>query len=391
MPGAHLIRTHSIVVMKLRMLLHGISTLISVVIISARQTHSNNASDHKLGQRILALYRVVDFMAQRPRQMNVDAIFGLTIAEAHVASTVNHEKLTVFHPRFRDVLIDILELCRRARRQAATVVLTKTKETAILNQVLNQPEIWQRPVAWSFGLLGPRPPPSENNTESSVLEYFYKGTPNETESDRCLSQLAQDYRRPLCQVSEPCAEMLTRNDGPRGYPLAHRLLYVVTAVAVSLSLIEISAGLAVWDTDLWGPDKSVLKITKYLRCMERDSTPFDKLIPAYCTAILQDAVDMEDTNFPAMSRDMICEQVILCGMAGYMEFANDHYAALILSWPNDAGCFTSLGFGEEIFRKRFKRESERMDYGCDNHATALAAASLSLLIRQFVETSDLTV
>ncbi|XP_046411257.1 UPF0764 protein C16orf89 homolog isoform X2 [Neodiprion fabricii] len=359
MPGAHLIRTHSIVVMKLRMLLHGISTLISVVIISARQTHSNNASDHKLGQRILALYRVVDFMAQRPRQMNVDAIFGLTIAEAHVASTVNHEKLTVFHPRFRDVLIDILELCRRARRQAATVVLTKTKETAILNQVLNQPEIWQRPVAWSFGLLGPRPPPSENNTESSVLEYFYKGTPNETESDRCLSQLAQDYRRPLCQVSEPCAEMLTRNDGPRGYPLAHRLLYVVTAVA--------------------------------LRCMERDSTPFDKLIPAYCTAILQDAVDMEDTNFPAMSRDMICEQVILCGMAGYMEFANDHYAALILSWPNDAGCFTSLGFGEEIFRKRFKRESERMDYGCDNHATALAAASLSLLIRQFVETSDLTV
>ncbi|XP_046735933.1 UPF0764 protein C16orf89 homolog [Diprion similis] len=359
MPGAHLIRTHSIVVMKLRMLLHSISALISVVILSARDTHSDNAIDDKLERRIIALYRVLDFMAQRPRQMNVDAIFGLTITEAHVASTVNHEKLKFFDPRFRDALIDVLELCRRAYRQAVTVVSTKTKETAILNQVLNQPEIWRWPIEWSFGLLGPRPPPSENNTESSVLQYFYKGTPNEIESDRCLSQLAQEYGGPVCQVSELCAKMLIRNDGPRGYPLAHRLLYVVTAVV--------------------------------LGCKERESTPFDKLIPAYCTAILQDAVDMEDANFPAMSRDMICEQVILCGMAGYMEFANDHYAALILSWPNDAGCFTSLGFGEEVFPKRFKRESERMDYGCENHATALGAASLSLLIRQFVETSNLTV
>lgn len=36
---------------------------------------------------------------------------------------------------------------------------------------------------------------------------------------------------------------------------------------------------------------------------------------------------------------------------------------------------------------RYKRETEKMDFGCDNHATALGAASLSLLIRNLVETA----
>lgn len=103
----------------------------------------------------------------------------------------------------------------------------------LVNRVLNRPEIWMRSIDWSFGSLGPRPPPSKNISRSSVVGYFFQGTPDEVESDRCIVQLAEDVENRVCQVSDHCADMLLKNDSPRGYPLTHRLLYVQTAIVVS--------------------------------------------------------------------------------------------------------------------------------------------------------------
>ncbi|XP_012269488.2 UPF0764 protein C16orf89 homolog [Athalia rosae] len=342
--------------MKLRTSFYGVATLLAVVILCTKQATSVDTGTAELARRISAFYKAVDFMARRPHQMNVDAVFGLTLSEAHLNRTLIHPNMKLFDLRLSKILSEVLEISQRARQRTKTVVKTSSADTAILNRVLNRPEIWTFPIDWTLGMLGPRPSPNEN-TPSSILAYFSKGTPNETESDRCMAQLAEDSSEENCQVSDQCADMLIKNDEPKGYPLSHRLLYVQVANA--------------------------------LGCSERDFKPFNKLLPAYCTSMLQDAVDLEDANFPLISRDLICEQVILCGMNGYLEFANDRYADLILSWQNSAGCFSSVGFSEndEVRQRRSKRESEGMDFGCDNHATSVGAASLALLIRQYVETS----
>lgn len=69
-------------------------------------------------------------------------------------------------------------------------------------------------------------------------------------------------------------------------------------------------------------------------------------------------------------------------MEGFLEFTGKHYEDLILSWPHTAGCFSSFGFPKAYI---VRRSSLRTDFGCDTHATGLAAAVLSLYIRENVE------
>lgn len=152
--------------------------------------------------------------------------------------------------------------------------------------------------------MGPRPQPTENNSVKSVLDYFYKGSPNETVSDQCIYRLSEDSSKPDCILSETCAEMLLRDDGPRGYSLTHRLLSVQIAKVVSQSsnIDEIPV--------IFTPTLLYFCFIK-LRCKERSTTPFGKLVPEYCSAIWQDTVDMEDAGLPAISRDLISEQGII--------------------------------------------------------------------------------
>ncbi|XP_043284273.1 UPF0764 protein C16orf89 homolog isoform X2 [Venturia canescens] len=289
-------------------------------------------------------------MYERPGQMNVDAIFGLNLAQVHVGAVLEHENAIFLTEKNRITLQVILTLCQIAENDGKKLVKASGLEMMI------RTEVWNRTIFWRLGELGERPSTSAGLSEAEVPRLFYQGSPSESESLRCFIDLLVRDENRICRISKECAEMLERNDCSRGYPLTHRILYAQLATALGCQTISLGG----------------------LESMKK----------AFCTTVLQDLVDLESMNFPFFSRDLAMEQIAVCGMNGYLEFTNERYAKLITSWPNSHGCFSAFGFGEGDEKKRGKRSTSKMDYGCDNHASGVAAACLSLLIRSAVENLD---
>lgn len=99
---------------------------------------------------------------------------------------------------------------------------------------LNDPSLWIEPISWRpmfTEIEKTKFNPRLNYKE--VINSIWRGTPNETESDRCLSAIVRSSLNVGCQIPETCAETLIRDDGTTGYPLTHRLLMVQVAKAVS--------------------------------------------------------------------------------------------------------------------------------------------------------------
>lgn len=72
-------------------------------------------------------------------------------------------------------------------------------------------------------------------------------------------------------------------------------------------------------------------------------------------------------------------------MEGFMDFTNQYYSNLIMTWQNSYGCYTAYHFEQKWKNRRRKRSTNLMDYRCDSHASGVAAAALSLLLRSYFE------
>ncbi|XP_074094457.1 UPF0764 protein C16orf89 homolog [Cotesia typhae] len=293
-----------------------------------------------------ALYQDVKFINQRVDQVNFDAIFGVALAEANLIAVLSSNDKFLSDDQW-DSLNEIVSLCRRSRIYFSEKL--KTKNDSFFNRIkiLIQSEIWIKPINWHFGVLNSSFQSNFTLSEDQSISLIMKGTPQEAESDYCLAELSQDN----CHISNICMDMLLRKDGSRGYPLTHRLLYVKTARA--------------------------------LQCTENYRANLTDLTENYCRDIFNDLIELEFNGFPSISRDLIMEQISLCGMEGFLEFVNEHYGNLIIRWQNSHGCFSALN--SHTVRSRSKRATSLLDYGCDSHATGVAAAALSVLIREFIE------
>ncbi|XP_014482297.1 PREDICTED: UPF0764 protein C16orf89 homolog [Dinoponera quadriceps] len=301
-------------------------------------------------RKLIALNKVLDYIYNKAQRMNVDVIFGVTLTEANLAAALLHDNVRHLEDRFFNALEDIVALCDLTRKRLMNVVSNNENEF-LLQSVLNNPDLWTKPVLWTRIFSKVRFNSSRPLSHLEIVESIWHGTPNETESDRCLMRIVHSNLNGRCQIPDICIQILTRDDNPMGYPLTHRLL--------------------------------IVQIAKALGCRENKLTPFSYLVSEYCAKILQHLVDLEAWNFPSMAADLATEQIILCGMEGYYEFVDKHYENLILSWPHQSGCFSAFRFSEE--RQITRRSSSVIDFGCDSHATALGAASLAIFIRKSVE------
>ncbi|XP_044004976.1 uncharacterized protein LOC122850056 isoform X1 [Aphidius gifuensis] len=306
----------------------------------------------------VALYKNVQFMTARLEQLNIDAIFGLALTEANLMSILSPKNSDILTDDMVYDILKIIEMSSASRNdEKSKLIINKNKnKMSELVKVLTEPEIWIRSIEWKKGYLKMRPIINATINNIDVKKLMFSGTPQEKESDYCLIELSNLKRQnKFCKISNNCSEMLVRNDHSRGYPLTHRLLFVQTALA--------------------------------LNCKEISMINLPTLITNYCENIFEDLILLESLNFPLSSKDLAMEQIFLCGMEGYLEIANIHYAKLLLSWPSSIGCYSSNGF-DNVKHQRYSRSTNLMDYGCDNHASGVAAATLSLLLRALVENYD---
>lgn len=64
-------------------------------------------------------------------------------------------------------------------------------------------------------------------TKAQTLDLLYKGFPQEKQSDYCLAKLFL-VSKTNCEITPRCFKMLDRKDNCNGYPLLHRVLYILT-------------------------------------------------------------------------------------------------------------------------------------------------------------------
>ncbi|XP_015429794.1 PREDICTED: UPF0764 protein C16orf89 homolog [Dufourea novaeangliae] len=303
--------------------------------------------------KLTALSKVVDYIHQRPGQMNADATFSVTIVEANIAATLLDKNAQYLEEKYWSTLMRMLKLCDQIRRYLLDRLVPESEDVRLLHDTLNNPALWMKHIFWQDGVLQ-RGSETVDLTYQDIRDLIMQGTPKEEESDQCLGEIVRNNLKSHHQMPEVCIEILMRRDLARGYPLTHRLLIIQVAQTLSCE-----RGLPVRSSDL---------------------------ILSYCSSILRDLVDVEAAGFPYQTPDLMMEQVLLCGMEGFLEFTGGHYERLVLAWAHPSGCFSSFGnkYAESPLRM-VRRASTPTDFGCDSHATGLAAASLSLFVRENVE------
>ncbi|KAL0104708.1 hypothetical protein PUN28_016380 [Cardiocondyla obscurior] len=302
-------------------------------------------------QKLIALEKALDYMNGRPEQMNLDAAFGVTLTEANLIAALLHENVQYLEDKFFIALKEMVVLSDLTRRNLIMTIAPKNETVFLMLTTLSNPNMWIKPISWTKVLSRPRSNSSRLLTYREVIRSMRHGTPVETESDECLIKIVRNSLKGKCKIPPTCVATLAKEDDTTGYPLTHRLL--------------------------------IVQVAKALGCKEATSSPLFSLIPAYCGKIFQDLINLETWNFPDVARDLMLEQIVLCGMEGYHGFVNKHYEDVILSWPHWSGCFGVFGYSDG--HKITRRSSSMTDFGCDNHMTSIAAASLAVFIRENIE------
>ncbi|KOC60614.1 UPF0764 protein C16orf89 like protein [Habropoda laboriosa] len=293
----------------------------------------------------------MDYINRRPNQMNADVTFSATIVEANLVAALSHENARHLEDKYLQMLVAILTICDSTRRQLLNNVAPGNEDVRLLQETLSRPSLWIRKIKWRRGVLGEWKSNSKL-THRDVRNMVMQGIPKEKESDECLAEIVRNRLNRNCAIPDYCYGILANLESTRGYPLTHRLLMVQVAKAMKC------------DQDL----------------------PSSKLTLSYCSAILEDLHDIEAAGFPYQTPDLMMEQVVLCGMEGFLEFTGDHYERLVLNRSHPSGCFSSFKNKPAKDEARVsRRASKQTDFGCDSHATGLAAASLSLFIRENLE------
>ncbi|XP_076623260.1 UPF0764 protein C16orf89 [Colletes latitarsis] len=301
-------------------------------------------------RKVEALYKVVDYVYHRPHQMNADVTLSIAIVEANIATMLFHENTKYLGNERQKKLIAIIKHCDAIREYLLHNVVPETKDIQVLHESLSKVGLWLRRICWQNATLEKKSP-TPGLTKQHVLDLVMQGTPKEEESDRCLAKIVRNKLNSINEMPETCVEILERGDRVRGYPLAHRLFIIQVAMATGVAV----------------------------------NVPCDLLV-FYCSAILQDLVDIEAAGFPFNTPDLMMEQALLCGMEGFLEFTGERYERLLMSFPHPNGCFSSFRFPDNLSSPHIvRRTSLKTDFGCDSHATGLAAALLSLFIRENME------
>ncbi|KAG5314454.1 CP089 protein, partial [Pseudoatta argentina] len=336
----------------------GFSSILKILLFACFSLRTEAAfNPESFQQKLIALQKVLDYMNNRPEQMNLDAAFGVTLTEANLVAALLHENVQYLEDKFFIALKEMVVLSDLTRKHLMKIIAPKNETKFLMLSTLNNPNQWIKPISWTKVFSKSRSHPQLLNYQQ-VVRSIWHGTPTETESDQCLIEIMRSSLKEECEIPVTCVATLIKEDDTTGYPLTHRLL--------------------------------IVQVAKVLGCEEIiDKTALlSSLVSTYCTRIFQDLINLEAWNFPNVTRDLMLEQG-----NGYYEFVDKHYEDIILSWPHWSGCFAK-NIVNECYVKCFRlsnehqitrRSSSITDFGCDNHTTSLAAASLAVFIRENIE------
>ncbi|PAA72839.1 hypothetical protein BOX15_Mlig015391g1 [Macrostomum lignano] len=332
---------------------------------AAAAADSKVATADALQATLDALTAAVDFVSDNIDSVNLDGAIGLRMAEGQTKALLAH-----YWSRLpQGAAARLAELHSRAGRAANRAVQSVRRRTPVYYANAGN---MIREHFWDT-FYPARPLPRAAVRAADKDKDF-----DEKFSDDCIKEFyGPDGKSPGCSVSERCWRGLVLPTGLTGYSLTHQLFYLMNGVQAGC-LSNLTAQARAHPPA--GTDGSLAGV-------------FDN----FCARIFVEASKLETAGFPKPDRDLFMEQVGLCGLAGYPEFARWRWLPVLLSWQRANGCFGEFP-GELInpsnfdpglygnYKRRRKRAEMRMPEGCLSHRTSVAIAGLTAYCRRLVET-----
>ncbi|KAB0795055.1 hypothetical protein PPYR_00635 [Photinus pyralis] len=282
-----------------------------------------------------ALSSVLGFISENVDEMNLDGLFGVVLAKAHLLKLCAAEKK---HLLLSNQTSEILSQIRWEHKNLSRSYTTFKK-------FLFDVKVWKKDVEFTRGIVGAVTPPFQIHTCDQYLGIISNAWFPEKFSDKCLTEIINGSRkkRSRCFLDRSCLEYVTASKCMLGYGITHKIL--------------------------------LLQVAKALGCKWNTNPP----IINYCSHILWEVRQNANCGFIGQLDDLFLEQVLLCGSEGFLEFFEVRWVEHVLSLQSRFGCFGILENEGVVVRK--KREANAIKFGCTDHTTGLAAAALSLFLR----------
>ncbi|KAL4659039.1 hypothetical protein GN956_G2436 [Arapaima gigas] len=225
-------------------------------------------------------------------------------------------------------------------------------------------------------------PKEWTSTDSALTYSAFRVTEcyDEELSDECITLLLgtwKDNGTP-CIVTKSCRDMMTRFGCPH-YSLSHQLLYFLT-----------------------GKMRGCSNILQGERRESRVNLTDQDYQKIFCSNMMKNNKEIVKNSFPHQTRDIFIENIMLCGMAGFVDFYSADWLRHILLWQDpEAGCFgkdeedISRGLSKELLEKlqlhrRVKRREKTLKDGCSSHMTGVAVSALGGYLYHYLTEQDVT-
>ena len=357
--------------------------IILVLSTALESSSSSNGDQHfsekdyikALNQTMHAIDRLLLFYEEEIEQVNLDAIFGLRVAEGAVALTQPNDSTK----ETRYIYGTLYKLKKRAAsiNKRAQASIKKQSESYYwkFKDVVDKP--------WSFFLdFGSRKLPAIKNWE--IMSESNRTWDEET-SDRCMSEaLGSNPNHTKCMFTPVCVTALTDLDQV-GYGPTHQILFLTVALI----------------------NKCQLKYSKILK--QHLGYGVHQLIENRCLRIMKEMVAFEKPRVKEPDRDVYMEQGFVCAVHGYEEFLSLKRLKNILSWQREFGCFGKMkqddsSYDAEKMETVVGHRSGRnvgsfrsmrrllvdvvVEHGCSAHESGVAAGLLGIYARWLLTKVD---
>lgn len=292
------------------------------------------------GHTLNALQRLFNFFQRDSRNINVDGLFCLRIAQSQLLAL--EQTMNSLNTETGKRLTDQHHILESFSQQLDRIINESWNELARRNT----------PYFQNFRFLLSRPFTFESHRKTLDLKLVETSTGKDSyfdleQSDACFSELiGESPSQPAtCSISETCQKKMT-STLTTGYRLTHQLLWIL--------------------------------IAKNLNCPNiRLLTNFEDY---FCANIYADATSnlINQTN-----QDLFIEQLLLCAIDGFDEFLRIDWLSAIFKWQHPLyDCFSG---DSEISRvRRHLLFEEMMSDGCLSHKSGLGAGLFATYARFFL-------
>ncbi|GJQ73453.1 putative UPF0764 protein C16orf89 homolog [Trypoxylus dichotomus] len=327
-----------------------VGALLYLYLISVAYCKHHDYTDQVIG----AMERTIHYMKMKAELMNLDAVFGLVLAQANLQQLMQEGVTDIIRPKIRRLEFLANETVHRIKPY-----LGKAYKNQLFSETVLIPKAWRRKIEFKPKALNmsfiERVFFDSLDTIPKYIEYLKTSDITESESDNCYIELLQQHphccEEHKCGISANCELLMIRHirNVEPAYGATHSLLY--------------------------------LQIARSQEC-RFNRVYFGRKMHVYCSYIYWEALKNQEFGFLVELDDLLLEQVTLCGYEGFIEVLTDPFIEHILSLQAKSGCFK---LNQENTRE--KRESNLLDHGCADHTTGLGVSALSVILRYQLTTS----